>query len=378
MNEIYMHMSAHRQTLHKIPELSMHLPKTKSYIYSILKNLGYTCIDTAVSGIIAYKNFNPNFKSLMFRADMDGLPQNELTNLSFSSVHKNQMHACGHDGHMSILLGLAEYLSNIHTLQKNIIIVFQPGEEDPGGAEIIVKENILQNLNIEACFGLHIFPTIPEGKIALKSGPQMARCCELDLNITGKSAHGAMPHLGSDALLAFSYFHTSIQSILSRRLSPFSNSVISIGKVEGGTARNIIAENITANGTIRTFDDSELSIIKTELSNIAMGIGHSFNVTMDLNLTELYPAVINDEMLFQKIITNMDKSKYIISEALMTAEDFSYYQEIAPSMFFLLGSYNEDMNFTSPLHSSYFDFSDKVLNTGLNAYIDILKIFDAI
>lgn len=370
-------MQNHRFYLHQYPELGLELPITKAYVLQQLQSLGFFCQEVATSGIIAYKNFNPQLKSILFRADMDALMQDEQTGLAFTSKHTGKMHACGHDGHMSLLLGFAAYISNLESLKKNIILVFQPGEEEPGGAEIIMETQILQSLNIEYCIGSHIFPGIEEGLVGMKSGPQMAKCIELDLSVKGKSAHGAMPHLGTDALLAFSHFHTGAQSIISRRLSPDSSSVISIGTVTGGSARNIIMENLTAKGTIRTFSDSEGDFIKNELQRLASGIALSYNVSMDLNLTDLYPAVYNDPQLYEEIKSKLPPEWVIQTEALMTAEDFSYYQALAPSMFFLLGSHNANRGFIHPLHSNQFNFSQEVLSKGLALYAELLNILEA-
>ena len=238
----------YRRDLHQIPELAFDLYLTSAYVKKELERMGYQTISTAKTGLIAVKNGKSD-EAIAFRSDMDALPVTELTNVSFPSKHDGKMHACGHDGHMSMLLGFAEYVSKLKDLNKTIVFIFQPAEEGPGGAKVIIEEGIFEKYKISKIFGIHLYPGLDEGLYGLVNGPMMAQNGEFNIHVHGKSAHGAQPHLGSDALLASSHLVTQYHSIISRFLDPLDPAVITVGTSNGGEARNIIAQDIKMTGT---------------------------------------------------------------------------------------------------------------------------------
>lgn len=376
LNAIGEEMKVIRRELHKIPEIGFSEYKTSNYIIEKLEKYGFDIERTAKTGIVAYKKGRNLKKAIAFRADMDGLRVNEQTGVSFTSTENGMMHACGHDGHMSILLGLARYLSDLE-LERDVVLLFQPAEEGPGGAEVIVKEGILEKYNVEYIFGLHILPDIEQGKIGITPGPMMAQTGEFDIKITSKGGHGAMPHTAIDSIYVASQLINSYQSIISRNIEPIEGCVLTIGKIEGGKARNIIADDVRLEGTIRAFNIEVYSKIKERMVEINSGLEKMFNVNIHMEIRDMYPPVVNDYKLFE-IFKAMFKDTIKIIKPMMISEDFSYYQREIPGLFFMLGSKNEEKGFIYPLHSCYFNFDEEILKIGLNIYLKICKYFGII
>ncbi|QIB26763.1 M20 metallopeptidase family protein [Caloranaerobacter azorensis] len=369
-------MKVIRRDLHKTPETGLNEHKTSNYIIEKLKKYGYTIERVAGTGVVAYKKGTALKKAIAFRADMDGLRVKEKTGVDYSSREDGMMHACGHDGHMAILLGLANYLSDFE-LNRDIVFLFQPAEEGPGGAEIIVREGVLKKYNVEYIFGLHILPDLEQGKIGVAPGPMMAQTGEFDIKITSKGGHGAMPHTAIDSIYIASQIINNYQSIISRNIEPIEGCVLTIGKIEGGRARNIIADNVRLEGTIRAFSTEVYNKIKERMAEINFGLEKMFNVNIDMEIEDMYPPVVNDYKLFE-IFKDIFKDTVEIIKPMMISEDFSYYQREIPGLFFMLGSRNEKKGYIHPLHSCYFNFDEEILKIGLDAYLRICKYFGVI
>lgn len=365
----------YRRDLHQIPELAFDLFLTSDYVKKELENMGYQPLITAKTGLIAVKKGKSN-DAIAFRSDMDALPVTELTKFNFLSKHEGKMHACGHDGHMSMLLGFAEYVSKLKDLNQTIVFIFQPAEEGPGGAKVIIEEGIFERYNIKKIFGIHLYPGLEEGLYGLVNGPMMAQNGEFNIHVHGKSAHGAQPHLGSDALLAASHLVTQYHSILSRFLDPLDPAVITVGTTLGGEARNIIAQDVKMTGTIRSFNQVVYEKIKRKMRDIDLGISKSFDVVVQNDIIDYYPPVINDSKLFQMLESSMKDNEYQILKPMMFAEDFAFYQQKVPGMFVMLGTKNEELGYIHPLHSCYFNFDEKVLIKGVELYIRISKLLN--
>ena len=363
----------HRIELHKIPEPGFCEYNTSGYIISRLEEIGYKAIKTAKTGVIAYKEGNED-ECIAFRADIDGLNISEETNAFFPSQIDGYMHACGHDGHASILLGFAEYVFNMDLVNKGILFIFQPAEESPGGAEVIVTEGILNEYNVKAVFGLHIYPELEQGQIGFRSGAMTAQSGEFDIYIKGKSGHGAMPHKANDALIAAAQLINSYQTIISRNMNPLDSCVITIGTIKGGEVRNIIPENIIMEGTIRTFSQEVYHKIKDRMNSINGGISEMFDVSIDIVFRDMYPPVINDRNICNMIRESSLKEQLIEIDPMMIAEDFSYYQQEVPGVFMMLGSRNENLGYVNPLHNSKFDFDNEILMDGIKIYDEICKM----
>lgn len=365
----------HKIELHKFPEIGFQEYKTSQYIINELKKIGYSIKKIAKTGVVAYRE-GTSSEVVAFRADIDGLKIKEETNLSYQSQLEGYMHACGHDGHCAILLGFAEYIFKMKAINKGILFIFQPAEESPGGAEVLIREGIFNIYNITAVFGLHIFPEINQGKIGLRAGAMTAQSGEFDIYVKGKGAHGAMPQKGNDALIASSQIINAYQSIISRSVNPLDSCVINIGTIKGGESRNIIPEKISLEGTIRTFSQDIYKQIKKRMISINDGISMMFDIDIEIVFRDMYPPVINNKELVDKALKTSLNKKIVEIEPMMIAEDFSYYQLKAPGVFFMLGARNENLGHIHPLHSSKFSFDDDVLVDGMQLFDDICKFMN--
>lgn len=358
-----------RRELHQIPETGYREVKTQEYLKRELSKMGYTPQEICTTGVYVYIDAGAT-ETVAFRSDIDALPMTEETGCDFFSTHEGVMHACGHDGHMAMLLGFAKTLKNYDSFRKNILLIFQPAEEGPGGAKDIVDEGILTRYRVSNIFGIHLFPKIEEGLIASRRGAMMAQPTEINIDIIGRSGHGAMPHTSVDSILVTAKLLEAYQSIVSRSLSPLSQSVITFGKIEGGTVRNIIAEKTRIEGTIRTFSREVLDTILERIEEINEGFERSYKVKIDTHINIQYPPVINDPELFSRLENLIDLPDI---EPLMLAEDFSYYQETVSGLFVFLGTHNEEKGFTAPLHNSRFNFDEQVLLKGVEFYTSVSK-----
>ncbi len=373
MNEY--NIQKYRRDLHQMPEASFKEYQTSKYIKEEVEKLGFSPIEVCETGVAVYIDYGME-STIAYRADMDALQIKEATECDFQSKNEGYMHACGHDGHMAILLSFLNYLStNKEKYKHNVLAIFQPAEEYIGGAKEIIKTNLFNKYNVKEIYGLHVFPEFNEGVIACKSGELMSSSTEIDIEIVGKSAHGAMPHTGIDTVLAASEFITQAQHLLSRKVSPMDKAVLTFGKINGGDARNIIAEKIQIEGTMRSFSENVNNILVRGLNNVKRGIEATFGVTINMDIRFLYPAVINDKELYQKFKSNAENiCEYNeLENPYMLAEDFSYYRNVTKSLFFFLGVKNEAKKYTHPLHSNKMNFDEKALLLGVKMYIELLK-----
>lgn len=370
-------LKQYRVDLHQIPELAFDLYKTHDYVKIALEGMGYTTETVAKTGLIAVRKGKSD-EAVAFRSDMDALPVKELTKHAFPSRHEGKMHACGHDGHMAMLLGFARYLSEIKELNKTIVLIFQPAEEGPGGAKVIIEEGLFERYDIKRIYGIHLYPGLEEGKYGLSDGPMMAQNSEFNLMIKGTSAHGAQPQAGKDAILASGALITLYHSIISRFVDPLSSAVITIGTIQGGEARNIIAHEVKMTGTIRSFSSELHALLKKKMRDIDAGIESAYDVRIDNDIIDYYPPVINDHALFESLRSDLDPTQYEILKPMMFAEDFAFYQQKVKGLFVMLGTRNETKGFIHPLHSCYFDFDEDVLMYGVELYKRILSIEKAI
>lgn len=368
-------MKNYRRALHVIPETAFTEIKTRKYLINELRSMGYSPNDIAKTGLYLFID-NEKEKTIAFRTDMDALQITEQTGLDFKSEHEGYMHACGHDGHMAMMLGLCKHLKeNNLDLDVNILIIFQPAEEFLGGALPICETGILEKYNTKAIFATHIFPHFDEGTIAIKSGFALAKSGMLTITINGKSAHGAEPHRGIDAIDVSASFIKMVQSIVAREISPLEEAVVTIGTISGGSSQNIIAETCTMEGTIRAFSEEIYDTLLEKINNILMGLKHTYDIDYKLDHLPLYPPVYNDPSLSNQVEEILSNNVTInrLDKGFMIAEDFSFYQKRVKGVMFFLGSKNVEKGFIYPLHNSKFNFDEQILTTGLRAYIDILK-----
>lgn len=362
-----------RRALHQIPETALEEFKTKEYLKNYLISIGLEPQEIVETGLFVYIEGKDKENCIAFRSDIDALNIKEETGAEFESKHIGKMHACGHDGHMTTLLAFAKYLTTIQPLEKSVLLIFQPAEESPGRAKDIVETGLLKKYNVKAIYGMHLFPELPEGTVASKEGPFFAQAALMTTTITGKSGHGAMPHKTIDPLMAFTKVVDGYQTIVSRNLSPFDPGVVTIGKFCGGSAQNIIADTVNFWGTIRTFKEENTEFIIDRIKEIHRGVELSYRVKIDEKIDIVYPPVINDKELYKKFVETMKDMNYVEHEALTISEDFAYYQKEVPGIFMLLGTRSEEKGFVHPLHSCHFNFDEKVLLKGVEAFARILE-----
>lgn len=362
-----------RRALHQIPETALEEFKTKEYLKNYLISIGLEPQEIVETGLFVYIEGKDKENCIAFRSDIDALNIKEETGAEFESKHIGKMHACGHDGHMTTLLAFAKYLTTIQPLEKSVLLIFQPAEESPGRAKDIVETGLLKKYNVKAIYGMHLFPELPEGTVASKEGAFFAQAALMTTTITGKSGHGAMPHKTIDPLMAFTKIVDGYQTIVSRNLSPFDPGVVTIGKFCGGSAQNIIADTVNFWGTIRTFKEENTEFIIERIKEIHRGVELSYRVKIDEKIDIVYPPVVNDKELYKKFVETMKNMNYVEHEALTISEDFAYYQKEVPGIFMLLGTRSEEKGFIHPLHSCHFNFDEKVLLKGVEAFARILE-----
>ncbi len=364
-----------RRQLHRIPEPGLQEHETTEYIYGILTGLGIAAeIGPGGTGVTAFLKGMPGAATVAFRADIDALSVEEQTGLEYCSGKKGYMHACGHDGHTAILLGLAKLLKNCEKeLINNVLLIFQPAEEGPGGAETIVNAGVLEKYNVDCIFGLHIFPDIEEGKIGCRPGAIMAQTGEFDLFIKGRSCHGAMPHKGNDALVAASNIIMSLNTIVSRYVDPIEPAVVTAGKMVCGERRNVIAESAVIEGTMRAFNEGTYNILRNRVIKMVDSVCEAYGCEGAWEIRDMYPAVHNDKGLFELLCECADKEDLFLMEPQTIAEDFSYYQKRVPGLYFMLGSRNSEKGHIHPLHSNKFDFNEEILILGLQMFYNLYK-----
>ena len=354
-----------RKDLHQIPELGFEEYKTQAYILNAISKLD--CItQTVETGVVLYFD-NKAERTIAFRADMDALPVHEETGLEFASIHSGKMHACGHDGHMAILLGLAHWLNNNGTiLDKNVVLVFQPSEERNAGANSIINSGILQGFNIEAIFGLHLWSGKEKNSIWTRSNEFMAADNGLDIEIRGSAAHVANSELGVDALYIAVQFLSDVYE-MEMQLPKEIFRLLKFGEMHSGSVSNSISDYTKIGGTLRSYDPRIHQHLQTELQRIADEYDTKFGTTTTITYQDGYDAVINDPELVVKV-KNFIPTICELAKPVLQAEDFGLYRKICPILFFFLG-----IGDTAPLHNEKFDFDMDVLEEGLKLFVEIVK-----
>jgi amidohydrolase len=363
-----------RRDLHLIPETAYTEKKTADYVTRHLKTLGLD-VQTGIAqyGVVGVMDTGMPGKTLLIRSDMDALPITEETGLEFASTHAGAMHACGHDGHMSMVLGAATILSNIKDhLKGTIKFIFQPAEEGPGGAKPMIEQGIMENPAVDYAIGCHLWPDIAEGTIGVKAGPLMAAMDRFDLRIIGRGGHGAMPHLCVDALEVGTQVVNALQRIASRQMHPLQPSVVTVGSFHAGSAFNVIAGEAELCGTTRTFDRDIWNTWPKRLDKIIGGVCQSMGAGYELNYTQGYPPLLNDADMARVVATCAAKvvgrENVIEPASTMGGEDMAFYLEKSKGCFFFLGVGRES---GAPIHTSRFDFNEDVLLLGIETYCQV-------
>lgn len=355
-----------RQALHQIPELDKQLPKTLAYLQSALEPLSCKVFSPAEGSLCAWFDFGAD-SAIAFRSDADALPIKEKTKLPYASQHPGQMHACGHDAHMAMLLELARRLDAKKVLKKNILLIFQGAEETTGGAKDICDTGIFKKYKVEAIFGLHLWPDLAEGIIASRRNEMMSRSCEVTVDITGRSAHIAKATEGIDAMAAGVEFYRKVCG-MEGALPKNIFRLLKFGKLESGTVRNAVSGHTHLEGSLRAFQDDVFYSLRAGIVSIGKAIERSYGCTVSIYMSDGYPAVINPGKLYDKVKNIVDFQE--LKEPSMITEDFSWYQKQLPGIFFFLGTGN-----TPALHADDFNFNEQILLKGADFFEKLAENF---
>ena len=355
-----------RRALHAIPEVQWDLPLTSEYVKNSLKGLKCQVFSPVDMAVCAFFDFGADH-AIGFRADMDALPVSEMTGLPFASAHPGKMHACGHDGHMAILLELARRLDKKENLPHNVLLIFQPAEESPGGAKIICDTGVLARYKVQYVFGLHLWPALEQGAVFSRVNELMSRASEVSVDIYGKSTHIGNAAAGIDATAAAAEFYR-----LAREAeADFPEDVfrlLNFGKFQSGTARNALSAYARLEGSLRAFQDDVFDKLQRSLWDAVTAVESKFGCRVELTIGDSYPAVLNDAALLERV-QRLAPVK-MLENPSMTAEDFSWYQRFAGGIFFFLG-----LGDAPALHATNFDFDESVLEKGADFFEKLAEDF---
>ena len=376
--EFHADMTEWRRDIHAHPELSMQEFRTSALVQEKLKSFGVDEIITgmATTGVVGVIRAGTSDRAIGLRADMDALPIQEETGAAYASQNPGVMHACGHDGHTTMLLGAAKYLAETRNFDGTVYLVFQPAEEFEAGAEKMVEDGLFTRCPMEMIFGLHNWPQSPEGTFLWREGDVMAAVGWIDITITGKGSHGAFPHQGVDPVVVAATIVNALQTIVSRNMEPIQGGVVSIGHISGGDAYNILPERVVMKGTARWFRPQVGDLIEKGVHRLATGIAHSFGATADVRFTRHAPATVNDEdattiaVDAAKTISGAAKVKHMPMPT-MGGEDFAYMLNAKQGAYLMLGGGrgpNEPL-----LHHPLYDFNDAILPIGSSWYSTLVE-----
>lgn len=384
-----------RKDIHQHPELAFDETRTSTLVaekleklgFSVEKNIGKTGVVGTLKGTKTKSDSSDSIKRLGIRADMDALPIQEINQFDHASTHPGVMHACGHDGHTTILLATAEQLAANPDFNGEIVFIFQPAEEGgAAGAKAMIDDGILSKYPLDAVFALHNWPGLEVGEFAVHPGPVMASSNEFHVVVHGKGCHAAMPDLGIDPILIGSQLIQTFQTIISRNIKPIDSGVISITKFNAGNAINVIPESATISGTVRTFNNDVLDLIEKRIKDISHEICKAMGATAQVCFKRAYPPTINNKSMADLAAKALKKSGYFkeIHQDLpptMGAEDFSFFLEKVPGAYLWLGNgdgaHREAGHGIGPcmLHNPSYDFNDQILPYGVQGWMCIIKAF---
>ena len=366
---------ATRRALHQIPELGMEEFKTHAFLMETIANLLQDCsfaqVRTWETGILVYLTGSAPQKTIGWRTDIDGLPIVEETGLDFKSLQPDRMHACGHDFHMTIALGLLEKMAEQQP-KNNLLFLFQPAEENLAGGMLMYEAGAFGDWLPDEFYGLHVRPDLKVGQMATNRATLFAGTCEVKIRFTGKGGHAAFPHTANDALVAASYFVTQVQSVVSRDVDPIEGAVVTFGSMHAGTTNNVITETAFLHGTIRALTQSMSLLVQKRVREIAEGIALSFGVDLEIELNPSgYLPVENNPQLADELMTyfeQVDGVEMIDCPPAMTGEDFGYLLNKVPGVMFWLG-----VDTPYPLHNPRLSPKEEVLPFAVDKLSDFLK-----
>ena len=362
-----------RRSLHRIPELGFQLFETQKLVMDTLAACAPDRLEKiAVTGVKAAFFAPDAAETVAFRADMDALPNPEDTGKEYASCHPGKMHGCGHDGHMTVLLLLAEWIAaHRDQLKVNVVLLFQPGEEGWGGAKCMIGDGALENPRPDRIYGLHLWPTVPKGKIGVRWDHLMAQTSDFELTVHGKSAHASTPQMGIDAIVVAAELITMFQTIITRDVDPHQDALLTLGKIQGGTAHNVIADEVVISGTLRTFSDELFQTLVRKAHALIHGLEVATGARIESERKVYYPCVFNPRPMVERFYTVLDSmDDAVLVDPAMAAEDFSEYQREIPGLLFFLGIQGGKGG--AALHARDFDFDEEALLFGAEIFMRIV------
>lgn len=372
-DEYFEYMVQIRRHLHKNPEVSFQEFDTTDYILHELKKMKIETHRPMETGCLGVIRGNTSDRVIALRTDIDALPMEEegKAKAEFLSERAGAAHCCGHDGHTANLLGTAKILTDLKDqIEGTVVLIFQPGEEKlPGGGRMLTETGALQELGVQKVYGLHTNPLFSPGQVAVKSGPLMACTVEFEVEILGKGGHAASPHTAIDPIVVASQIITSFQSIVSRSVDPTEPVVITVGKIEAGSAFNVIPESARMLGTVRAFSMETARFIKKRMEEVIKGATDGAGASYKFDFIEGYPAVINDEACTENVIQAArkmlrDENVIELKKPVMAGEDFAFYQQEFPGTFFFLGTGSDEADSQWSWHHPRYNIDERAFKTG--------------
>ena len=372
-DQYFEYMVQIRRHLHKNPEVSFKEFDTTDYILHELKKMKIETLRPMKTGCLGIIRGNESDRVIALRSDIDALPMDEEgeAKAEFISERDGAAHCCGHDGHTANLLGTAKILTDLKDqVDGTVVLIFQPGEEKlPGGGNELVKTGALQDLGVQEVYGLHTNPYFAPGQVAVKSGPLMACTVEFEVEILGKGGHAAAPHTAVDPIVLASQIITQFQTIMSRSMDPTEPAVITVGKIEAGSAFNVIPEKARMLGTVRAFSMETARFIKKRMEDVIKGATQGAGAKYTFDFIEGYPAVINDEECTENVIQTArtilgDESVVDLKRPVMAGEDFAFYQQEFPGTFFFLGTGSDEADSKWSWHHPRYNIDEQAFKTG--------------
>ena len=376
--EFHDDMTAWRRDLHQHPELGLEEVRTSRVVQEKLAAFGVDEIVTglAKTGVVGVIRGAQPGGAIGLRADMDALPIEEATGLPYASLNPGVMHACGHDGHTTMLLGAARYLAETRNFAGTVYVIFQPAEENFGGGEIMVQEGLFERFPMDQVFGMHNWPSHPAGEFLWRVGPIMAAVGTLDITVRGRGAHGAYPHRGADPIVAAAHIVTALQSVVGRNVDPLDNAVVTIGHISGGHASNVIPETVVMRGTVRWLTPAVGDLLERSILRVVRGTAEACGATADIVFTRSYPATVNDadatahaRQAAEAVAGAQRVSQ--MPQPTMGGEDFSFMLNAKQGSYIMLGGARGEND--PQVHHPRYDFNDDILPVGASYWATLAE-----
>ncbi|MDB5371682.1 MAG: amidohydrolase [Belnapia sp.] len=376
--DFHAEMTAWRQDFHAHPEIAFEEIRTAGIVADKLREFGCDEVITGIAktGVVGVIKGQPGGGAIGLRADMDALPILEQTGVPYASTAPGKMHACGHDGHTTMLLGAAKYLAETRNFAGTVYVIFQPAEENGGGGNIMVQEGLFDRFPMERVFGMHNWPGAPEGSFWWREGPIMAATAQILVEITGKGAHGAMPHQGNDPIVVAAHIVTALQSIVGRNVDPVESGVVTIGHINGGDTWNVIPEVVTLRGTARWFKPEVGDLLERRFTELSTGIATAFGATARAVFDRGYPATVNEP---ESTVLSVTAARTVAGEAkvqemprpTMGGEDFAFMLNAKAGSYIMLGAARAPGD--PQVHHPKYDFNDAVLPVGASYWATLAE-----